>query len=160
TYAHRIFFNPTLFCIAGAGIILFSILPRWDRFAPPGPLLRSEEHPGLFDAIASVAIGTGQPMPSEVYLIPDVNAWVAQRGGIMGCGSRRIMGIGFPLLQLLTVSELRAVLAHEFGHYHGGDTKLGPWIYKTRAAIGRTLQGLASRGSLQAPFRWYGNQFL
>ena len=29
------------------------------------------------------------------------------------------------------------MLAHEFGHFYGGDTKLGPWIYKTRAAIGQ-----------------------
>src|SRR5262249_38775663 len=26
--------------------------------------------------------------------------------------------------------------------------------------IGRTLQGLSSRSSLQAPFRWYGSMFL
>jgi hypothetical protein len=53
------------------------------------------------------------------------------------------------------------VLAHEFGHFHGGDTKLGPWIYKTRAAIGRTLEGLAGYNSLlQKPFLWYGNAFL
>jgi heat shock protein HtpX len=53
------------------------------------------------------------------------------------------------------------VLAHEFGHYHGGDTRLGPWVYKTRAAIGRTLAGLAAHSSvLQKPFIWYGSLFL
>ena len=35
----------------------------------------------------------------------------------------------------------------------------GPWIYKTRSAIGRTLEALGG-GWLQAPFRWYGNFFL
>jgi heat shock protein HtpX len=53
------------------------------------------------------------------------------------------MGLGLSLLQTLSVSQFRAVLAHEFGHFHAGDTKLGPWIYRTRAAIGRTLDGLA-----------------
>ena len=91
-------------------------------------------------------------MPTEVYLVADVNAFVTTRGGFMGFGSRRVMGLGLPLLQTLGVRELRAVLAHEFGHYHGGDTKLGPWIYKTRAAIGRTLQGLAGYSAmLQKP---------
>ena len=34
-------------------------------------------------------------------------------------------------------------------------------MYKTRAAIGRTLQGLAAHSSLlQKPFIWYGNMFL
>jgi Zn-dependent protease with chaperone function len=54
-----------------------------------------------------------------------------------------VMGLGLPLLQTLTVSQFRAVMAHEFGHYYGGDTKLGPWVYKTRAAIVRTLLGIS-----------------
>jgi hypothetical protein len=62
----------------------------------------------------------------------------------MGFGSRPIMGIGLPLVQSLTVDELTAVLAHEFGHYLGADVKLGPWIYKTRAAIGRAVAALQS----------------
>jgi hypothetical protein len=100
-------------------------------------------------------------MPKEVYLVPDVNAWVSQRGGVMGIGSRRIMGVGLPLLQVLTVRELRAVMAHEFGHFHGGDTALGPWIYTTRAAIGRTLGQLTEKSRLLTfPFRIYGNLFL
>jgi hypothetical protein len=100
-------------------------------------------------------------MPSEVYLVGDLNAWVSQRGGIMGIGSRRVMGLGLPLLQSLTVSETRAVVAHEFGHYYGGDTKLGPWVYKTRGAIGRTLANLEKRSTLlQKPFEWYGILFL
>ena len=52
----------------------------------------------------------------------------------MGFGSRRVMGLGLSLMQILTVSELRAVVAHEFGHFHGGDVAIGPWIHKTSAA--------------------------
>jgi hypothetical protein len=99
-------------------------------------------------------------MPPEVYLVGDMNAWVAQRGGIMGFGSRRVMGLGLPLLQTLSVSQMRAVLAHEFGHYHGGDTALGPWIYKTRAAIFRTMQNVSHSTLLSKPFEWYGKAFL
>jgi hypothetical protein len=57
------------------------------------------------------------------------------------------------------VSEFRAVLVHEFGHYHGGDTALAPWVYKTRSTIGRTLEQLGG-SLLQKPFIWYGNLFL
>jgi hypothetical protein len=100
-------------------------------------------------------------MPAEVYLVGDMNAWVAHRGGLMGMGARGIMGLGLPLLQTLSVSELRAVLAHEFGHYHGGDTKLGRFVYQTRVAIGRTLENLGHYGSiLQLPFIGYGHLFL
>jgi Zn-dependent protease with chaperone function len=151
-----------LICVVLAGVIVWSVLPRIDHFEPPGPELHEADHPRLFALIRDIAERTGQRMPSEVYLVADVNAFVTQRGGIMGFFSRRIMGLGLPLLSLLTVSQLAAVLAHEFGHYHGGDTKLGPWIYKTRNAIGRTIISLAEGGStiIRKPFEWYGTMFL
>ena len=160
-YAHRIPAKLALGCLAGAAIILWSVMPRPDRFEPPGPRLEPGQHPKLFEMIRGVASATKQEMPAEVYLVGDMNAWVAHRGGLMGLGAHGIMGLGLPLLQTLSVSELRAVLAHEFGHYHGGDTKLGRFVYVTRAAIGRTLENLGRHGSiLQLPFIWYGNLFL
>jgi Zn-dependent protease with chaperone function len=161
TYAHRLDFRIAAFCIVGGLAILRAIVPRPDRFEPPGPVLTAQEHPRLFEKIEEVSAATSQAMPADVYLVPEVNAWVAQRGGILGFGSRRVMGLGLPLLEMLSVDELRAVLAHEFGHYHGGDTALGPWIHRTRAAIGRTLDSLARHSSLlMKPFNWYGLGFL
>jgi heat shock protein HtpX len=146
------------FCVVGAGIILWSILPRFDQFKAPGPELSKEDQPALFEMITSLSLATGEAMPTGVYLLPDVNAWVAQRGGILGIGSRRIMGLGLPLMQILSVTQLRAVLAHEFGHYYGGDTRLGPLVYNMRGAIGRTVFNLARRNSiLYKPFAWYGS---
>ncbi len=163
-YANRLHLKLALACVLGALAIVWSVLPRIDRFTPPGPQLKREQHPRLFQELDGVARSVGQAMPAEVYLVGDVNAWVGQRGGVMGFGSRRVMGLGLPLLRLLRCSPFRAVLAHEFGHYHGGDTKLGPWVYKTRGAIGRTLhslQGQDGKGSvLQLPFLWYGKLFL
>ena len=145
-------------CVAGAGIILWSILPRFDKFKPPGPQLTPEDQPKLFEMVTSVSRATAEGMPKEVYLIADVNAWVAQRGGILGIGSRRVMGLGLPLMQILSVTQLRAVLAHEFGHYYGGDTRLGPLVYNMRGAIGRTVYNLARQNSiLYKPFAWYGS---
>jgi hypothetical protein len=37
-YAHRIVLKPTILAILAAGIILWSILPRFDRFVAPGPV--------------------------------------------------------------------------------------------------------------------------
>jgi heat shock protein HtpX len=151
----------TAFCVIGAGVILWSIIPRPERFEPPGPALDAASNPRLFKELNDVASRVGEPMPHEVYLVPDVNAGVRQRGGFMGAGRRRVMLLGLPLLQVLTISEMRAVIAHEFGHYHGGDTKLAPWIYKTREAIIRTVRQLSGSSSvLHLPFVWYGQLFL
>jgi Zn-dependent protease with chaperone function len=102
-----------IFCVIAAFIILKSVVPRPDRFTPPGPELAPDRHPRLFAEIQRTAESAGQPMPAEVYLVPDVNAWVSQRGGVMGIGGRRIMGIGLALLQMLKVSELHAVSRHQ-----------------------------------------------
>jgi heat shock protein HtpX len=166
--------------VAGMGFggltILWSIIPRVDKFVPPGPELSDTEQPVLFKEIRRIAAMVGQEPPAHVYLAPDVNAFVTERGGWMGIGSRRVMGVGLGLMNLLTVSELRAVLAHEFGHFDGGDTKLGPWIYKTRGAIVRTVQNLFRAGAASAeselqtvgfvltvigkPFQWFAMLYL
>jgi Zn-dependent protease with chaperone function len=127
-----------------AGAMLWSLIPRRDRFEPPGPLLQRSSHPRLFAELDNIAASLNEPLPREVYLIGQVNAFVADRGGILGFGSRRIMAIGLPLLSILTISDFRAVLAHEFAHYYSGDTKLGPFVYKTQSAIIRTFQNIGS----------------
>lgn len=135
--------------IVGA-VILWSLLPRKDTFPAPGPRLDLERHPRLRAELTTIADALHESVPLEVYLIPDVNAWVAERGGTMGFGSRRVMGLGLPLLRILTISQFRAVLAHEFGHYYSGDTRLWPFVHKTRAAMGRTLGNLGSDTLSQA----------
>ena len=157
----RLDFRLLAFALIGVAAILSGILPRVDRMRDPGPRLTRETQPRLFDTVAAVARATGQAEPRDVFLVPDLNAWVSERGGLMGVGRRRVMGLGLPLLETLSVTELRAVLAHEFGHFHGGDTALGPWLYKTRAAIERTIRNLTKERSwVRAPFVWYGNAFL
>lgn len=149
------------FCAIGIITIFFSILPRREEFQPPGPLLSPEEFPDLHREIRTIADKAGQAMPKEVYLLPDMNAFVSERGGFLGFGRTRILGVGLPLLQALDLDEFRSVLAHEFGHFHGGDTAIGPWIHKIRAAMARIIQGLQEQSAvLRKPFEWYGILFL
>jgi Zn-dependent protease with chaperone function len=158
-YLGRVDFRIGVACLLGAVTVLWALVPRPDRFEAPGPELTPSTAPQLFSLIDEVAAKTAQPRPAEVYLLNEVNAWVSQRGGTMGFGSRRVMGVGLPLLSSLTKAELLAVVAHEFGHYSGGDVGLGPWIYKTRAAIARTMAGL-EESYLQGIFNWYGRMFM
>lgn len=131
---------------AMAGAMLWSLVPRRDKFEDPGPRIDPSSHPRLFQELEQIAASLNEPLPEEVFLVSQVNAFVADRGGIMGFGSRRVMGIGLPLVAVLNVRELRAVLAHEFAHYYGGDTRLGPFVYKTRLAMVRTIQNMAALG--------------
>ena len=143
------------FSAVAGGTVLLSLRPRIDRFEPPGPRLTREAQPELFGVIEDVARATNQAMPVEVFAVHDVNAWVSTRGGVLGIGGRRVMGLGIPLLHLLSVDELKAVLAHEFGHYGGGDTKVGRLVYHTRLGLGRTLEAVEGK-SIAALFNLYG----
>lgn len=157
----RVNIRLTVLAFIGALVILWSILPRIDRFTAPGPRITRVKFPTLFKELERIASLTKQDMPGEVYLVPDVNAFVAERGGMMGFGSHRIMGIGLPLFHLMTVDELNAIIAHEFGHFYGGDTSLGPWIYKTRSAIIRTVMNVSQTNQwLLVPFEAYAKLFL
>ncbi len=102
-------------------------------------------------------------MPDDIYLTLEANAAVTQASR-----TRRVLIVGVPLLHILSERELRGVIAHEFGHYSGGDTRLGPWIYRTRETIGRTIGQLSSEDddeswsqrAVRQPFIWYGHAFL
>ena len=140
--------TDVLFGILIAATMLWSLIPRREAFTAPGLLLERSRHPSLFAEIENITAALNEPVPHDVYLIGDANAFVADRGGVMGFGSRRIMGLGLPLLSTMTVSQFRAVLAHEFAHYYGGDTSLGPWVYRTKTSIVRIFENIGSVGQL------------
>ena len=69
------------------------------------------------------------------------------------------MFLGAALLIGLTRQQLRAVLAHELGHYSGRHTALGALTYRGKEAIGRVLTDL--EGSfVRTPLELYGRLYL
>ena len=133
-----------------AGVVTWALFPRTRKFVAPGPELRRELHPLLFKEIDRVAARCGVSTPRHVYLAPDVNAFVADVGGVLGVGTTRVLGLGLPLLHCLSLAELRAVLAHEFGHFAGGDTHIGHWVFRARATVHDVVDGLDSATQLSA----------
>lgn len=131
-----------------AGIILWSVAPRGEKFKITGVPIELAQHPRLKALVEEIAAALNESIPASVYLVPDANAFVTERGGFLSFGRRRFMGLGLPLMANMSVSEFRAVLAHEFGHFYSGDTRLGPRIYQTRSAMGRTIRNLSSESAL------------
>jgi Zn-dependent protease with chaperone function len=144
--------------LVGLGI-LWSLVPRRrQKWVDPGPRFTAETQPELAALVRRVAGQVGQDMPAEMYLLDDINAFVTTRGGFMGVGGHRVLAVGVPLLTILDEEELASVLAHEFGHFHGGDTRLGPLVYRTRGAMERTLA--AASGFVQGIFKAYASFYL
>lgn len=155
--------NPKLWVFAALtiGVVVYSLWPRRLKFEDPGIALERRDQPRLWAVVDEIAKASGQAPPRRLFLVAEINAFVAERDSRLGFGGERILGIGLPLLQVLSVQQLRSVLAHEFGHYHGGDTRLGPFVHRTRAAIGRTVENFRNVDSLlHLPFQGYGKLYL
>lgn len=108
-----------------------------------GPQLLREEYPTLWATIVELARLANTEPPRRVVLIPEVNAAVRQ------VGAERELLLGLPLLAGLSVSELRSVLAHELGHFAGGDTALSARTYGAKTFL------RAARDNAGSLFRWF-----
>jgi Zn-dependent protease with chaperone function len=127
--------------IPGCLLLLGVFSVRRPAFVAPGRLLSREDAPGLFAALDELGSRVGTAPPAEVYLSPLPTLAVAEVGGFLG--GRRLLILGAPLLRLLTARELRAGLAHELGHFAGGDTRTCGIVAYTRAsfaAVHRSVQ--------------------
>ena len=122
--------------------ILWSLVPPKDKHEVNGVRIDLKKEKRLAKEIEAIAGALREPMPSEVYLIGDANAFVSEVDEAKGFGRRRILALGLPLLQILTIKQFRAVLAHEFAHYYAGDTRLGPWVYDARRSLIRVYENL------------------
>ncbi|MBU8894510.1 hypothetical protein DRW03_08310 [Corallococcus sp. H22C18031201] len=148
----------------GALVVLWALRPRdWfsdsskQRSDPLGP----EEFPELHALLDEVARKVGTSAPRRVLLSDAATAFIFMERKWLGLRREPVVGIGLPLFALLSRDELAAVLAHEYGHHVGGDLRLGPWVYRTRLAIGSAVESLDdSAFFLDVPFRAYGKLFL
>ncbi|MFE0510858.1 M48 family metallopeptidase [Streptomyces sp. NPDC058964] len=115
--------------------------------APQGVAVAPKDQPELWQQVHAAAEATGERPPDELYLVAEVNARVAEQSRLLGLlPGRRRMLLGLPLLAGLTLPQLRAVLAHEFGHYANLDTRLGGVVMRGRNAVLHTVE-VFSRGS-------------
>lgn len=113
--------------------------PRGDD-GPSGVTVTPEQQPELWSEITESARLSGTRPPTRLVLTGSVNAAVAERTHLLGLiPGRRSMYLGVPLLAGLTRPRLRAVLAHEFGHYGNQDTRLAGITMRGRDAVGRTV---------------------
>ena len=78
-----------------------------------------EQQPRLFEFLDRLAAETKAPRPHKVFLSGGVNACVFYDLSILNflLPSRKNLEIGLGLVNSLTLTEFKAVLAHEFGHF-------------------------------------------
>ena len=152
----------TLGLLVGVGVAALLRL-KAKPFVPKGiPLLR-DDAPGLWGTLTELADTVGTRLPDQVWITSVPNATVVERRRLLGLlPGRRILLIGFPLLQGLSYQQMRAVLAHEFGHYGHLDGHLTALGYRGHVAVARILERFprSTLNPLSWLFRGYARMFI
>jgi len=93
--------------------------------------------PKLFQMIDEIVKEAGTDFPKKVYLAYDVNASVFYDSSFwsMFLPIKKNLIIGVGLVNACTKQELKAILAHEFGHFSQRSMKVGSYVYNVNQII-------------------------
>lgn len=132
--------------LIGLGIMVFVFLVKFlfavTRYDRSGIIeISEEEHPKLFAFIRQLTKDTQTPFPKRVYISPEVNACVFYDSSFwsMFLPIKKNLQIGLGLVNSLNISEFKAVMAHEFGHFSQRSMKLGSFVYNVNRIIHNML---------------------
>ncbi|GAB3664909.1 hypothetical protein GCM10027589_29240 [Actinocorallia lasiicapitis] len=149
-----------LLIFGGVGLGLWRAVKAKD-VPPNGVRVSQADAPELWATVRELAAEVRTRAPKEIVLIADVNAAVHEQTRLLGLiGGKRTLAIGVPLLLGLRVDQMRAVLAHELGHYSGRHTRLAGSAYRGRLAIGTALGGVSNANVAAWPLKLYARLYL
>lgn len=111
------------------------------RYAIEDIEIRREDQPRLFEFIDRLADEARAPRAHKVYLSPRVNAAVFYDLSLLNLiiPSKKNLEIGLGLVNVVNLGELKAVLAHEFGHFAQRSMAVGRWVYVARQIAGHVV---------------------
>lgn len=99
--------------------------------------IKAAQQPALFAMIKDIVNEVGTHFPKKVYLSTDVNASVFYDSSFwsMFLPVKKNLVIGLGLANTVTREELKAILAHEFGHFSQRTMKVGSYVYNVNQVI-------------------------
>ncbi|KQC31891.1 hypothetical protein AAU57_00055 [Nonlabens sp. YIK11] len=127
--------------IAGAGMLFAFTLKFLFKLRNVQPENRIKveliKNPKLKEFVLQICKETGAPKPKYVYIDPDVNAYVSYSNLWLSLifPTRKNLTIGFGLVACLNMTEFKAVIAHEFGHFAQNSMKIGSYIISANTII-------------------------
>jgi len=144
--------------IATVASVLKSLFVR-SRDVDPGQKLDLAANPRLRALLDEVARKVGTRAVDNVYLTPGTDVAVTERGGMWRTvrgTTERCLILGVAVLRDFPVGELKAVLAHEYGHFTNRDTAGGSFALAVRRSLLVMAHSLAQSGAAA----WYNPAWL
>lgn len=95
------------------------------------------DEPELYTMIQELVEEIGTDFPKKVYISPQINASVFFDSSFwsMFFPVKKNLHIGIGLVNSMTVTELKGILAHEFGHFSQKSMKVGSYVYNVNKVI-------------------------
>jgi Zn-dependent protease with chaperone function len=112
----------------------------------PAILINPHDHPKLRDLISELSVKMDSQMPDAIILHVKSNFFVSE-GKINvfnGTAKGKILAISYPLLHVLTVNELRAIIAHELSHFTGRDLVFHRFVFPVYKGANKYLEYITS----------------
>lgn len=102
-----------------------------------------EDHPRLFRFLECVCEETGAPMPDHVLIDYQVNASAGSDISIASLFSppKRYLTLGLGLVNILNMTELKTLLAHEFGHFSQQSMPSAPFVRLAMVVVDNIICG-------------------
>ncbi|RCW43564.1 Zn-dependent protease with chaperone function [Halopolyspora algeriensis] len=116
---------------------------------PRGTSVGRSTQPQLWSTVERIADTAGVAEPDQIRIVSEPGVNVREDTVLLGLHPRkRYLEIGLPLIAGLSVSELRALLAHELGRT-GAGSKLKAAVHRTTTGVERTAAGM-----IGGPTKW------
>ena len=99
--------------------------------------LKRQQQPDLFEFIDKLCDEVGAPRPRKVFVSPDVNAAVIYDLSLINLvlPLKKDLLIGLGLVNSINLTEVKAVLAHEFGHFSQRSIGVQSYVYVSRQIL-------------------------
>jgi Zn-dependent protease with chaperone function len=99
--------------------------------------IKASDEPMLFEFIYRVASEVGAPKPASVHVSREVGASVFYQVSFINLfwPVKKRLHIGLGLVNALNLSEFKAVLAHEFGHFAQKTGTVGRYLYTAQIIV-------------------------
>lgn len=163
--------SPLYYIIAGVSLFVLALFMVKSLFSfskrakNPYREITAQDEPELIAYIHAIADEVGAPKPHKVYISDRVNASVSYDLSLLNIliPSKKNLEVGMGLVNVVNLSEFKAILAHEFGHFAQRSMLLGRYVYVAHQIAWRLVnkrdaldKGLAVLSSIDLRIAWIG----